>query len=826
MRLINSHTWGHDREELTLGDVQEGRIDKPGARSVKFRGGCRRAKRDGLGYIWIDTCCIDKANTVELAEAINSMFRWYRRASVCYAYLSDVPSNDIPRDPASKFRASRWFQRGWTLQELLAPENLRFYDSEWCNIGNRGELCPVLEEITGVPRVFLLGITESHTASIAQRIAWAAQRETKRKEDLAYCLLGIFDVTMSMIYGEDDSILAWGLSIGNKDPRGESGQIVSRNQPTTSLNSFDISGGSLRIHLPLLTLPGSIVLGLLSCGPEQVPGQVVGISLTEVTSGRSDEYVRPNGYHSVLQRIPAPSTPAGLIHIKNDSPTTKSAGANQFWLYNDDRTMIISTITTPNTSHPTLVRLRHNEGTSKDFLMVLELAQQDIHIKAQCSVTVCPRSTPLEELLGKYGYVVKRASGKRSASNGLLNLRVALEPDSRQPMFTSIKPEILPRPPDVTVDATMELQRSDLMLELEHILEEEMRRIAAEEDLNIEAFQRTRKLTEIRTEREFLEGEQKRLKVKLEASIKSEEVCIKQLRHVTEKKKEAGEKGEQTFARGSSALRQIVAMPDTDGESTCPQPEWATGNHYRQLLELPKGNADATVANMVRSTLATPSGKQRIDIARLLLAAHVTKREPEDTERQAPLTYPVANHAQTFPQPVHRTKKTSAIADSIILCQHRYPMMTGTDLATPGLQSSTLSNAPQSHAQELHDALPFVGNPARLDSPSDVHQELNLNVWLADFSNIQDVFSFDDTIHSWPSITHNATLTSACRKKKIGTFPDFLTSETRSMYEARSSYQGHGNGLPCGASCVRVIPRSEQGCSHLGICGPSLESCI
>ncbi|KAL8310668.1 hypothetical protein RB601_003610 [Gaeumannomyces tritici] len=118
---ILSHTWGDEREELTCRNIEEGKVDKPGVGSVKFHGCCRQAEKDGIGYAWVDTCCIDKANPVELSEAINSMFRWYKRASVCYAYLSDVPGDEKPRKQGSKFRTSRWFGRGWTLQELLAP---------------------------------------------------------------------------------------------------------------------------------------------------------------------------------------------------------------------------------------------------------------------------------------------------------------------------------------------------------------------------------------------------------------------------------------------------------------------------------------------------------------------------------------------------------------------------------------------------------------------------------------------------------------------------------------------------------------------------------
>ena len=103
-------------------------------------------------YAWIDNCCIDKTNAVKLSEAINSMFRWYEEASLCYTYLSDVPGDDVSWQRGSKFRTSRWFRRGWTLQELLAPQSLWFYNSEWQYLGTRGSLSTVLGEVTGVPQ--------------------------------------------------------------------------------------------------------------------------------------------------------------------------------------------------------------------------------------------------------------------------------------------------------------------------------------------------------------------------------------------------------------------------------------------------------------------------------------------------------------------------------------------------------------------------------------------------------------------------------------------------------------------------------------------------
>ncbi len=193
---ILSHTCGDDSDEVSLRDVERGSLEKAGVLPIKFVGCCEQAMKDGLQYAWIDTCCIDKTSSVELSEAINSMFQWYANASICYAYLSDVPAGENPREPASTFFTSRWFTRGWTLQELLAPKDLRFYDSTWSFLGTRNKLSAAVETITRIPKVFLLGLVSLHAASAAQRMSWAANRVTKRNEDVAYCLLGIFGISL------------------------------------------------------------------------------------------------------------------------------------------------------------------------------------------------------------------------------------------------------------------------------------------------------------------------------------------------------------------------------------------------------------------------------------------------------------------------------------------------------------------------------------------------------------------------------------------------------------------------------------------------------
>ncbi|EIW51956.1 HET-domain-containing protein, partial [Trametes versicolor FP-101664 SS1] len=155
--------------------------------------------------VWSDACCIDKSSSAELSEAINSMYEWYRLAHVCYVYLEDVPDGDIPSDHTSRFRDSKWHKRGWTLQELIAPERIEFLTRTWRFLGTKIGLASTLEEITGVDFDILTGRATVDSANVARRMSWAAERETSRIEDQAYSLMGIFGVHMSPIYGEGDN---------------------------------------------------------------------------------------------------------------------------------------------------------------------------------------------------------------------------------------------------------------------------------------------------------------------------------------------------------------------------------------------------------------------------------------------------------------------------------------------------------------------------------------------------------------------------------------------------------------------------------------------
>ncbi|KAI8625201.1 heterokaryon incompatibility protein-domain-containing protein [Xylariaceae sp. FL1651] len=235
---ILSHTWLADNEEVTFEDLlgyhdAVARAQTVLADSIASRPGFKKiqdccnlaARSHNLEWAWVDTCCIDKRSSAELSEAINSMFNWYQDATICYAFLQDVTGSE--HDPS--FRDSKWFTRGWTLQELIAPKRVSFYDQRWQLIGAMDEdsqLCDIVSSITLIPVAFLKGAPLTD-ACVAKKMSWASKRQTTRLEDVAYCLLGIFDVNMPLLYGEgdrafirlqeqiisqtqDDSILAWG----------------------------------------------------------------------------------------------------------------------------------------------------------------------------------------------------------------------------------------------------------------------------------------------------------------------------------------------------------------------------------------------------------------------------------------------------------------------------------------------------------------------------------------------------------------------------------------------------------------------------------------
>jgi len=298
---ILSHTWGP--EEVSFQDIQgphERIFNKAGYKKIKQC--CAKALEAGFRYVWIDTCCIDKTNSVELSEAINSMFRWYQNSATCYAYLADVTPNDSP------FGRSRWFKRGWTLQELIAPTDVLFFDRYWNEIESRESLRGDIERVTGVPQQVLVN-GSLHGHCIAEIMSWAGCRETTRLEDRAYSLLGLFGVSMPLIYGEggqafkrlqleimksstDHSLFAWTAQVGA--PQGEGVLATSpdefrnvggilRSVPTLGTSAYEMTNRGLRITLLCSKINGSshALFAHLNCKVDGFDDQLVGINLTE-----------------------------------------------------------------------------------------------------------------------------------------------------------------------------------------------------------------------------------------------------------------------------------------------------------------------------------------------------------------------------------------------------------------------------------------------------------------------------------------------------------------------------------------------------------------
>ena len=228
---ILSHRWIEQEvnydEMNDLAKMDKGDIDEITCRDGygKILDSCKQAKRDKYEWLWIDTCCIDKRSSAELSEAINSMYRWYENSGICYAYLHDVADERFPTASGPN-GWPEWFSRGWTLQEMIAPSDVRFFNKNWQPISDKTKLAPTLAEITGVPEHILTDGLRSNRPCVAQIMSWAANRETTRVEDKAYSLLGLLDVNMPMLYGEgkkafhrlqleiirvseDQSIFAW-----------------------------------------------------------------------------------------------------------------------------------------------------------------------------------------------------------------------------------------------------------------------------------------------------------------------------------------------------------------------------------------------------------------------------------------------------------------------------------------------------------------------------------------------------------------------------------------------------------------------------------------
>jgi hypothetical protein len=359
---ILSHTWGDD--EVTYLDLFQyhnasllpfrlnpfaGSTSPESKPSYnKVRHARQQAEKDGY-FIWADTCCIDKSSSAELSEAINSMYRWYANAAICYAYLEDAPEgfphkqvedvvDDLTDLTGRRFVSSRWFSRGWTLQELLAPRRVTFFGGkEWRVIGTKETLADWIVLATGVDREALLDPSQLRKISVARRMSWASNRVTTRIEDVAYCLLGIFGVNMPLLYGEgenafirlqeeimkfsdDQSLFAWkstahgakskAYGIFARSPKAfeESSKIVPISSGRMT-SPFIMTNRGLQIDLPMLAFESDYLdeagdkeyLGILDCQYEDDFSTCLAITLKQTQTPRV--YVRMEGEECSLRKV-------------------------------------------------------------------------------------------------------------------------------------------------------------------------------------------------------------------------------------------------------------------------------------------------------------------------------------------------------------------------------------------------------------------------------------------------------------------------------------------------------------------------------------------
>jgi hypothetical protein len=201
---ILSHRWS-DSEAL-IEDIWNGKYKEKHEGHAKLQFCAKQAAQDGLQYFWIDTCCIDRWDTSERSRAINSMFQWYQNAARCYVFLSDVSTLAATEtapcsDWEASFRASAWFSRGWTLQELIAPVSVEFFSREGHRIGDKASLDRHLHDITGLPLAALRNCSLDQF-NLYERMRWAQNRTTTEEEDIVYCLLGVVGISMPISYGE------------------------------------------------------------------------------------------------------------------------------------------------------------------------------------------------------------------------------------------------------------------------------------------------------------------------------------------------------------------------------------------------------------------------------------------------------------------------------------------------------------------------------------------------------------------------------------------------------------------------------------------------
>lgn len=377
---ILSHTW-EPGEEVTFQEMQDLEAVKHKSGYHKIKKTCWIAQRQ-FQYVWIDTCCIDKTSSAELSEAINSMFRYYQTAVVCYVFLADfesLPHKQIPEKErlalvATRLKDCKWFTRGWTLQELIAPSRLEFYDNQWEFVGAKTDLVEPLFEMTKIDESVLRNSSRLYTIPVARRMSWASRRQTTRVEDLAYCLLGIFNITMPLLYGEgskaflrlqqqialensDLSIFAWEATGQNMEysgvfaeSPGDFGKCTTLKMHRAKFHSkveITITNIGLRLSVDRTATHRNSVLLNLNCMRATSSGSIEWLGI----------YLRKLGQTYVRKRpFEVATTP-----VKSRWQTSRRDSTEpiyvQPWLYPDETERIIAL--------ERIVIIRYDEGMSK-----------------------------------------------------------------------------------------------------------------------------------------------------------------------------------------------------------------------------------------------------------------------------------------------------------------------------------------------------------------------------------------------------------------------------------------------------------------------------
>ncbi|KAI1456324.1 HET-domain-containing protein [Annulohypoxylon moriforme] len=314
---ILSHRWLAREDEILFQDIESNdhTLLEKKLGLYKLTQCCKQAESDGLKYVWIDSCCVNRSDSTELQEVINSMYRYYENSQKCYVYLKDT----LQKAGDGPFRLNEnedWFQRGWTLQELIAPREVHFYNKNWQHLGDKKALVNDISIITSVDRNMLLHQEDLQSFSIAERMSWASGRKTTRDEDRAYSLIGLFNVNMPMLYGEggtkaflrlqeaiiktsdDHSIFAWeglhssgGLLAESPDAFRKK-EMRPRRQQRSGNSPFSMTNRGLSITLNLTPWTLDTYMALLNCECRDfsLPSGQVGIFLRRNTA--DDQYSR------------------------------------------------------------------------------------------------------------------------------------------------------------------------------------------------------------------------------------------------------------------------------------------------------------------------------------------------------------------------------------------------------------------------------------------------------------------------------------------------------------------------------------------------------